>query len=98
MVSITDLLNVLNNWKPWQRMREAPDRIDRLEEELAILKRALTAQPDDPRPVCSKCGTGRMAFKSESEDPVFGPLGGKRVTRKCTQCGHTSTAKEMPQD
>jgi ribosomal protein S27AE len=96
MVSITDILNVLNNWKPWQRMREAPERIDRLEAEIAALKRAVTALPDDPRPMCGKCGRGRMAFENERADPTFGVMGGKQVTRKCETCGHVTTAQEMP--
>lgn len=92
---LKDILGALEAWPFWKRVKEAPGRIDALEQEIALLKRAITTQSPDPRPDCMACGAGKMAVTEEKTSSTpLSALGARDVTRTCTSCGHKSTTVE----
>lgn len=99
MTSLAKLLELLDQWAEWARLRLAPARIDELEERLKLVEARLGLIPEpSPAPeACPSCGTAELKPSGERS---FGP-GAVTKTRlrvrhfACgnEQCGHKFTTQ-----
>lgn len=98
------LLSTLDKWTEWARIREAPTRIDALEERLAALESKsnasaqplLTNQTRAPGRACPACGEYAMRRTNVSLDSTRSDVpNAKLETWSCTGCGDTDEV-EVP--
>lgn len=85
MGMIEDVLAALDRLPLWKRLRETPDRVERLEARVAALEAKLSGKPGMLCPVCNAPAFARVASKP---DPTFGDLGVKLDSYRCSECGH----------
>lgn len=83
MAVLSEILALLDKWPLWKRLKEAPDRLDELEQRLAALEVAPRKAPGKP---CKACGEPAMRLTSSEPDPIMGDLGAKRETWTCGAC------------
>lgn len=81
MLSPKDILDVLDRWKDWKRMREAPDKIEALEARIA----ALEAKPRGE--LCPHCDKPTLRPRGHPD------IKGNVVAQShiCSECGKAST-------
>ncbi len=99
MSLLQDMLNTLDRWDEWKRMRASPDRVDELERRLAAVEARLTKAPGDPElPLCELCRIGRLKTVAIRDDPKFAFAGVKQHSLACDnpECGHTETRQVDP--
>ncbi len=95
MISVSDILKLLEQLPWWKRLREAPARIDELERRLNALEgRAAKPAPPAGRE-CPRCGV-TMAVVREKPDLMFGPVGVKAHDLRCPDCGEETTRQYSP--
>jgi hypothetical protein len=82
---LKELIEGLRHWSVWKRIEAAPDRIDALERRIAALEARLA---DGGGAVCPSCAQRAFGVVSSLADPLFGPLGGRRVRSRCRACGY----------
>ncbi len=87
MLTVSDMLKILDNVPVWKTLVTLPRRVEALEKRLAALE-AKPAAPDWK--TCARCG-GAMAVTAEKPDPVFGDAGKKIFDLRCGACGHATT-------
>ncbi|WP_299864457.1 hypothetical protein [uncultured Hoeflea sp.] len=87
MISVSDILKLLDKIPQWKALGELPDRMAVMEERLAALE-ANSKSGDAPDP-CPACGA-QLAFKGERPDPVMGVVGIKERSFACADCGYTT--------
>lgn len=88
MISVSDILAVLNKWPQWKRTTECPDRVDALEERVSQLEKQLQSPLKLPGKPCKACG--EHAVRRVSSKPIqggLGRLGVKQETWQCEKCG-----------
>lgn len=87
MISLDDILKVLDTWSKWKAMTGLPDRVAQLEARLKALENGHSTrsgpQPND----CPKCG-GRMRVEEEKPHQHFAFAGVKVHDLKCDGCGN----------
>lgn len=88
MLSLSDMVALLEKIPGWKRMVDAPARIDALEKRLAELeiKSRQVARPGG-KP-CPACGQPAFSQISVRDDPIMGVVGLKRRTYRCDSCQH----------
>jgi hypothetical protein len=94
VVSVSDILKLLDKWPLWKRLTALPDRVDALEARIAELegKRAKSTWPG----VCALCGERLRPISAEQPHPTFGEFGMKIVEMECSGCGKRSTREFDP--
>ena len=92
MSRLEHILQVLEKWPTWERMREAPDRVDALEKRLAELEGRLA-----PGEACPTCGAPELrVVGSRSALGVAGTVVG--VNRlQCAACGFEEERTVKPE-
>lgn len=92
---LTDILNALDRWAKWKKIRETPSAIDELTRRVAALEERLKRAPGEACPSC-----GAFAFRVEKSAPIgdigFARLGVRQYHWKCTDCGYTDVTTETP--
>jgi hypothetical protein len=84
MVGVSDIVALLELWPGWKRVRDAPARVDALEERLAAVE-WLASVPADAR--CQRCWKGIMCVTHDTPDALLGAAGAVRRHRKCDAPG-----------
>lgn len=86
MLSITDLLALLDKWPSWKRITDAPARITALEQRVLMLEKQMRGGSGTDA-TCPKCGEPTFLLISSAPDDVFGQLGQSRRHYRCAECG-----------
>lgn len=94
MISVSDILKILESIPVWRRLKDLPERVGKLEERIAMLERGLAA-PKPAGPSCPLCGAPMRTAKVE-KDPVMGEVGVQLHTLSCTACDHTEQRQIVP--
>lgn len=99
MISIKDLLAVLDKWPTWKRITESPARIDALEARIAALESAAQKPADTNLGRCQHCGSRNLKVVGTaiSEEIARGALGLRDNKCQCLDCGGISLI-EPPDD
>jgi hypothetical protein len=99
MISVSDILKILDQVPIWKALREMPKRMEALEQRIQQLERGAMTPPKKPMKgrECSSCGK-EMALVSERKDPALGPVGIKLHKLKCPACGFESDRQFSPGD
>jgi hypothetical protein len=95
MISVSDILKILDSIPIWKSVKALPDRMKELEGRVERLEKALAAPPRKSGPACPVCDAPMKVTKVE-EDPIFGKLGAQRHHYACTACDHTESRKINP--
>lgn len=89
MISVSDILKLLEQVPIWRSLVTLPKRLAELEARVAALESGGTAGRTAPGPRdCPLCGAV-MVVTEEKNDPTFGPLGGKIHVMRCDGCEST---------
>lgn len=96
MISVSDILKLLDQLPVWKTIKLLPQRMDALEKENAILKQRLDellAKPKRaPGEVCRACGAPAVRrISTKPSSGPFGRLGATDEVWKCEACGDTET-------
>ena len=87
---LTDILNALDRWPEWKRLRASPQRLDDLERRIAALEgRTLEPTADGER--CPSCGrlTFFVAASRPSANPTLALVGARDHEWRCRSCEYT---------
>ena len=95
MITLGDIVGLLDKLKFWQDLKTLPGRMAEMEKRLALLE-GTKARPD--RPACPICETGTMRTAKVEPHPISGDLGGQLHSLSCENatCGHTETREIFP--
>lgn len=85
MVSVKDVLALLDKWPQWKAITGLPARVDKLEARVKDLEDQLSGGVGDR---CPSCGKPSFMVESSKPDDVFGEGGAIRRMYKCSQCGY----------
>ena len=94
MITLSDIVALLEKIPGWKRMVEAPARIDALEKRLAEFEakgRHVARPGGKPCPACSQPSFFQISVR---DDPVMGVVGLKRRTYRCDSCQHEEEIQE----
>ena len=92
MLSVSDILKILDNIPVWKTLGTLPKRVEELERRLAAIE-AAPKKPADPE--CPLCHAPMKVTKVEPHR-VFGPMGVQNHTYACTACNHKEERKIDP--
>lgn len=90
MLSINDLLAVLDHWPLWKRMNETPERVDALEARIASLEAILAPATGE---ICPKCRKPSFHIISNRPMPHFEWAGKSLDKWRCDECSHEMEKK-----
>jgi|GEM_PF-1106514 len=85
MISLSDIVKLLEQVPLWKRLKELPGRVEALEAKVAELERTLAARPAADR--CPKCQEADLKLASERPHPTFGRHGARLRKLRCVGCG-----------
>ena len=94
MISVSDILKILEQWPRWKALTAMPERLKALEDRVA----ALEARPKAPAAdACPLCGEAMKVTASDAH-PIFGTFGVQERTLTCTNgaCGHSEKREFDP--
>lgn len=96
MISVSDILKLLDQLPIWKTIKSLPQRMDALEKENAELKQRLDELSSAPKratgELCKACGEPAVRrVSSEPSSGPFGRLGARDEVWKCDSCGDTET-------
>lgn len=96
LISVSDVLKLLDQLPVWKTIKLLPQRVDALEKENAVLKQRLDELLAEPNQaageVCKACGEPAVRRISSKPSSVsFGRLGARDEVWKCEACGDTET-------
>ena len=90
MLTVSDILKILDQVPVWRTLRGLPDRVAVLETRIAELEAKLEKPPAKAGQPCPACG--ELAMRRTATRPHTGPLGelgARDETWACTNCGDT---------
>jgi predicted RNA-binding Zn-ribbon protein involved in translation (DUF1610 family) len=92
LISVSDILKILDQVPIWKTVKELPKRVEALEKEHAALKAELdqlrSAPKQKPGETCPACGEPAMRrTKSEPTKGTFAGMGLRDETWTCSECG-----------
>jgi len=85
MISVSDLLKILDKLKIWKELKALPAKVAELEARISTLENSKKTNNDAE--FCPKCRANTMEFISSEPDPIFGECGLYNRTYKCPTCG-----------
>jgi len=101
MISVSDILKILDNAPVWKTLKALPGQVKALEERVAALEKRLDAPglarggARDVALTCALC-QGGMRVVAERADPTFGRFGIKTHHVVCDDCGHETDLRFDP--
>lgn len=91
MISVSDILKLLEQIPVWKTISALPKRIEALEARVAQLEASKSARPENK---CAICGEATRVVR-ETAHPVFGQMGVKIHELECPN-GHKSSRDFNP--
>lgn len=95
MISLTDIVRLLEQLPIWKQLVAIPKRMDALEARIAALETKAITPPVPLKDPCPLCGVG-MKVTAVRPDPAFGRAGVKRHDMECPGCGHKEDKQVRP--
>lgn len=92
MGMLEELNDLLDRLPLWARIKALPDKVETLQQRVALLEAQFSGKPGELCPVCNAPGFRRTGSKP---DPVMGALGVMLDSYVCAGCGH---AEDRPRD
>ncbi len=86
MFSLKDILEVLDRWEDWRRIRQTPDQVMALEARVAELEAKLGDKW--PADVCKMCGDRALRLKRTFPDGDAGSVTQFWTCEDCTGTKH----------
>lgn len=86
MISVSDVLKVLESIPTWKQIKDLPARVDALEKRLAEFENRLKKGVDS---LCPKCGEPSFELIESKPHPVMKDIGIIERTYTCSGCGFT---------
>lgn len=86
MVSVSDLLKILDSIPVWKALKALPERVTALEEKIVQLEAKNALPSKVPGAPCKYCGNRSMRMVSSVPDPTFGALGANQEIWQCSDC------------
>jgi hypothetical protein len=83
LVSVKDIIVILDNIPIWKQLKELPAKLEALEKRVAELENKVTLTADN----CPKCKAKTFELLSTAPDPVFGEMGVQKRLYQCSACG-----------
>jgi hypothetical protein len=87
VISISDMLALLDKIPIWKQLKELPQRVESLEKRIAELEN----KPISTGDVCPKCKNKTFELISTRKHPVFGDAGVHERFYKCSKCEFEET-------
>jgi hypothetical protein len=99
MISVSDILKILDQIPVWKSLAGLPKRLADLEARVAAMEGRASAAPRRAGPRADECPTcgGKLRVTLERRDPDFGPMGQKIHEMICDGCGTTTERHWSPQ-
>ncbi|MDK3016523.1 hypothetical protein [Pseudodonghicola flavimaris] len=95
MISVSDILKLLDAVPIWKTLKELPARVEALENQVAELKAASEKKSGGER--CPACGEYELMRQStQPMDGELGDLGGTIEVWACRSCGQTERRTNLP--
>jgi len=87
MISISDMLNILDKIPIWKQLKALPAKVEALEKRIAELE----SKPSSNDDICPKCKQKTFELISSQKDETFGELGVYERLYRCSSCGFEET-------
>jgi hypothetical protein len=97
VISVSDILKILDQIPIWKALRALPARVDALEQRLQALEQKAIAPPKKPGGItipCPLCGEDMKLVKVTPHD-TFGTFGVQQQEFHCA-CGHNEDRMHDP--
>lgn len=95
MISVSDIIKLLEQIPLWKSLATMPRRLTELEARVKALEGLRTAQAAPAANDCPACRIP-LRFEREEDDPVFRDLGVKLHHLRCDGCGKTMSRRYDP--
>jgi len=82
MISVSDILKLLEKIPVWKDLVALPAKVKRLEDRVAQLE----SDPEAKGDTCPYCEQQTLKLLEIKEDGPFGDLGGQKWVYKCSNC------------
>ena len=82
VVSVKDIISILDKIPIWKQLKELPGRVEELEQRLALLENKPVSTGD----ICPKCKNETFELISTEPDPLMGQMGIQLRKYKCSSC------------
>ena len=86
MITVSDILKILDKIPIWKQLKDLPARIEALERRLEALEQDRTAVKGEK---CPSCGAYEFMVTATKPHPLMGEVGIKERTYTCSGCGFT---------
>jgi len=96
VISVSDILKLLDKIPQWRALGELPGRMAELESRIAKLEAPATkpGRNSDPCPMCGE----PLKMTGEKKDPTFGRFGVMNRSFTCTGCDYATERQWNPKD
>ena len=88
MLTLSEVLRVLDSWSDWKRLKQTPGELDALRSRIERLEASLAGRSASAE-ACPRCHAAQWQLDRTESDPTFGDLGVQRRVYVCRSCGHT---------
>lgn len=89
MVSVSDILKILDNVPLLRRLKALPTEVDEMKARIEALEDRLAAPPVAPGRECPSCGHHAMRVTGTKKGGKFANLGVNTETWTCENCGYS---------
>ena len=93
MVSVSDILNLLDKIPAWKKLNALPEKVAALEKRIEELEQALSVPPGNS---CPKCHVREFELVESRPHPLMGEAGVVEHIYKCGSCGFSEAKVEYP--
>lgn len=86
MITISDLLKLLDNLPIWKRVKGLPGEVEALRRRIELLEDSIARTPQADK--CPKCHGLAYGLDRSEPDPTFGDSRTLRHYYRCKSCGY----------
>jgi hypothetical protein len=86
MFSLKDILEILDHWPVWKKIKATPENLEALEKRVIDLEKRLARCPGE---ACPKCGELSYRVVSSQPNRMMPEVGVVDRVMKCQLCGFT---------
>ncbi|MDH5649133.1 MAG: hypothetical protein OEY67_05705 [Gammaproteobacteria bacterium] len=90
MLTVADLLKVLNRIPAWGRLVTLPDKVEAMDRRIAELESQVFKGRNGSHQMCPKCRKHTLEFMHRKPHPIYGKIGVQEEHFKCSECGFST--------